>query len=581
MNGYTMKAPERQHQNSQQADLKTKGTQEALYGSRYVPGMGNAALLAQIAGDGIRKGGIPGGVIQRASVGVSLVPKNDVPLLPKDVQVDTIHFGERFDTGLKTIKTHKIKPTKKQLDKHMPFINGLKDKSQEELDSIDIQTIDPIVQSRMRDMLPQVIRSKIEASGEPEEQTYNQAPTQGDHIIADAFIKKYQKDRVKGQDMNMVLDFYNKMAAEIEMDNQSAEMEDDTRVVESNALLRESKTLIDKACQKPYLIFEWNVLVKEIIKRFNMGYAKSQFSTTGTGSGGKGEKETMNNLRMLKHLPKEYLATYEDPAIFANLFDMQSADRLTNHGDANDYPIMAGQSVWEVGDFVDICRNAFMGNRDLEAPVPHLGAPGKQSLKYFREHQRVGNSPVATRFIAMLGWYYNRAYQGVGNNDRVIKKQQVLGEMEFKVWNILDAISPLKNEVQNLQEYTNQINQICGEVNSNPESVWWNPKSSALMSRAADAVSIIKNRLIQIFYDSAIVGVNNKDAKNWIESIAKLADPFTEYETQMVRLNSQFSETPKPEIWIEMMRLIMDWKGMVSTLYDLLENIYIQAMSKV
>ena len=131
---------------------------------------------------------------------------------------------------------------------------------------------------------------------------YNKKPTQGDHTIADAFVKKYQKEMLKGHTIEDALEFYYKQASEIlkETDFILQINPDDKRAQIAEQKADDVIDLTDTYAIKTGSFDQWNVLMKEIIFRYNEAYAHSPFATQGHGTGGHGEKGGLSALKNIR-----------------------------------------------------------------------------------------------------------------------------------------------------------------------------------------------------------------------------------------------------------------------------------------
>jgi len=156
--------------------------------------------------------------------------------------------------------------------------------------------------------------------------------TEGDHTIADTFIKKYQKDYLKEKDMNTALAFYFRLANEIlcevmPTDNVETYLKErygDSRNEAHNTL----KHIAFAYREGAYSLLEWNILFKDIVESYNMAYAKSLFSTQGNGTGGHGEQSGISALKKVKH-PNETRGNAKSLEKSMNkLLDQKSVNKL-------------------------------------------------------------------------------------------------------------------------------------------------------------------------------------------------------------------------------------------------------------
>ncbi len=242
-----------------------------------------------------RRGGRP--VIQRKGVaGVTLSMVQNIRLPAKSVCVDTLTFGDRFDTGLK-----------KKVMK-----NG---------------------------------REVLLKSGKPQ-----LADVEGDHTIADVFVKKYQKDYLKEKNLAEALNFYGNLAGEILGDAPPERFAGDIegfmekRYHESQDLAHKTIQYVNFAESKSgegFLLKEWNVLFKDVVESYNRAYAKSLLSTQGKGTGGHGEGTSVKALKRVKHSAPEGVSP-EDLRRIESLIDLGSVNTLQQPDVLGQYRTIAG-----------------------------------------------------------------------------------------------------------------------------------------------------------------------------------------------------------------------------------------------
>lgn len=145
--------------------------------------------------------------------------------------------------------------------------------------------------------------------------------TQGDHTIADALVKKYQKVMVRGRPLLNVFMLYYNLFREIEKGNELyqgppkpiEEMEDQgeaafwesqpNRIQQSNKICNEGLEFIsDPLANTKQTGKEHRQDLVEVIKLYNDAYAHSFLATQGYGTGGHGENAGMQAVRKtLKH----------------------------------------------------------------------------------------------------------------------------------------------------------------------------------------------------------------------------------------------------------------------------------------
>lgn len=127
--------------------------------------------------------------------------------------------------------------------------------------------------------------------------------SQGDHTIADALVKKYQKIMVRGLPLPNAKVFYRNLFAEIILQNSrmpdNADDVSKSRVQTSNAQANEGQSLIEAALKEdvPKTVTEHRKDLVQIIRLYNDAYAHSYTATQGRGTGGHGEKEGMGAVR--------------------------------------------------------------------------------------------------------------------------------------------------------------------------------------------------------------------------------------------------------------------------------------------
>lgn len=133
--------------------------------------------------------------------------------------------------------------------------------------------------------------------------------TQGDHIIADALVKKYQKVMCRGQILPNIFNFYRNLANEMRYENAIADRciknfpepqrdsQQESRILTSNKKAEEMDEAITWAKSRKKNIPSWRKHIKKIISLYNDAYANSYFATHGESTGGHGEASAMAYIR--------------------------------------------------------------------------------------------------------------------------------------------------------------------------------------------------------------------------------------------------------------------------------------------
>ncbi|MDE7270738.1 MAG: hypothetical protein K2N81_09750, partial [Acetatifactor sp.] len=131
--------------------------------------------------------------------------------------------------------------------------------------------------------------------------------TQGDHIIADILIKKYQQVMCQNKLLPQVFNFYENIGTEMQLENlmvlermeqpenKSINLNKD-RIKDSNGEARNMEQKIKDMKDKSYKLSDWREGVTGIIENYNNAYARSYFATFGEGSKGRGEAQAMASL---------------------------------------------------------------------------------------------------------------------------------------------------------------------------------------------------------------------------------------------------------------------------------------------
>lgn len=133
--------------------------------------------------------------------------------------------------------------------------------------------------------------------------------TQGDHIIADVLVKKYQKVMCRGQILSNVFNFYRNITNEMKYENAIAdkymqrmpkEKRDqiqEERIASSNKTADTIAEVIARGEKEIKNIPGWRKHMNEIVRLYNDAYSNSYFATHGVGTGGHGEAEAMKYIR--------------------------------------------------------------------------------------------------------------------------------------------------------------------------------------------------------------------------------------------------------------------------------------------
>lgn len=179
--------------------------------------------------------------------------------------------------------------------------------------------------------------------------------SQGDHTIADALIKKYQKVMVRNKPLPAVHEFYWSEFEQIKCANESVlssrQVLNDSqirRVQNSNGLVdRGQKELIEQRALGSETLYGHRKALKEIILLYNDAYAHSFYSTQGTGSGGKSEKEGMKVVRTAVKNGESDI-----PSQIMTLLDFNSIKALATGVDL-------GASVHVIRKFSSIINNMY------------------------------------------------------------------------------------------------------------------------------------------------------------------------------------------------------------------------------
>lgn len=169
-------------------------------------------------------------------------------------------------------------------------------------------------------------------------ETKDKRPTQGDHIIADVLVKKYQKVMCQGQILSNVFNFYRNITNEMKYENAIAdkymqrmpkEKRDqiqEERIADSNKTADTIAEVIADGEVEVKNIPGWRKHVKKIVGLYNDAYAKSYFATHGVGTGGHGEAAGMRYIRDDMHTVAAIHSDATDRLIDWKSFERALAD---------------------------------------------------------------------------------------------------------------------------------------------------------------------------------------------------------------------------------------------------------------
>lgn len=133
--------------------------------------------------------------------------------------------------------------------------------------------------------------------------------TQGDHIIADALVKKYQKVMCRGQILPSIFNFYRNQANAMKLENQivnrqiqslpeeQRDPQQENRISISDTVANEMDKVIMEGESTVKNIPSWRKCVKRVIQLYNNAYANSYFAIHGVGTGGHGEASAIAYIR--------------------------------------------------------------------------------------------------------------------------------------------------------------------------------------------------------------------------------------------------------------------------------------------
>lgn len=487
---------------------------------RTVPGpgiasMGNSAVLQCMNG----------GVIQRAGLGVSVIPVDMSVLTSNQVKVNTINFGERYDTGLKKIAVPKKKYDAALVASADEIVKKFSKMSDTERASYN-PTMSQEVYRLVWDKLTPGLRSYM---NEPEQltQVNTKSKTQGDHTIADAFIKKFQKDYVKGCLVSKVLDFYENLGNEIKYDNAMAAA-DDERIMDSNTKITNSLNLISGSKEKELNVFGWNVLIKEIIKKYNMGYAKSLLATQGVGSGGKGEAKGMENLGFMKDNPPDSVRgnIYRKEAVLASLFDVQSALKLKNHVKTG-YPSIAGLPADEASGYMEKAEQSMA---DYKGPEGILTKSGKTMLDSFNASKgELMAIPVTSRFLTMAGWYVQNGNAWEKQQRKEYKDVVLHVDVPYELWDRISSFATIFSDLENFKAKSSALATIEEEAAGGGFD----------LDSLVDDMLEIQNKIIRLTEPLKTINYQDEDLMQSINILTEMLPGMVKLNSTLENLRSQ------------------------------------------
>lgn len=347
----------KEHSNHKQTPAKRKDIAEKTQACFYPDVSADLRPLAYIHSKPIQHHTGTQPVVQRkASVGVTLtVPK--MTFAVDEVFVDTLTFNDRFDTGL-----YKPKAPKSNSTSSSSSAAGFLTTSSTPTSSSVISTASPFSAAANPTSFSSVSTASLFSSSAANPTSSSSvsgrkgSPTQGDHTIADVFIKKYQKDYLKNKRLGRALFFYWNLANELSKE----ELPPSTSGFMKNRYDK-SKELSSKTLQKidytihlqPQPLTVWNILFKDIATSYNEAYAKSLFSSqvrkyTGQGHG---EAKGIRALKAYKHPTSKYKP---NPQSLNNLIDIYAVCNVPDT-DIN-YNSIAGISWEEAAGAIDFVR---------------------------------------------------------------------------------------------------------------------------------------------------------------------------------------------------------------------------------
>ncbi len=123
---------------------------------------------------------------------------------------------------------------------------------------------------------------------------------QGNHTIADTFIKKYQKDMLKQRPVGFALHFYSSLLHELCQDLESAGPGYAPDRHSKCSVYMENAQAAGAQMQNEHTFYEWRKLLTELITSYNDAYAYSPFSTIGVAGKNSGKGESSGKIRSKK-----------------------------------------------------------------------------------------------------------------------------------------------------------------------------------------------------------------------------------------------------------------------------------------
>lgn len=156
-----------------------------------------------------------------------------------------------------------------------------------------------------------------------------QVTTQGDHTIADAVVKKYQKILARGMTVTEVLGFYHLQGELLQAENNPSHWDDKERAqsaCELAANVVQDVETLNGFSEKGLTIPTWRRFLSQLISDYNTAYARSILATRGTGSGGKGEAAGVEAIRRLRGVDGSKQTVGIDKARFYKMLDVKGTE---------------------------------------------------------------------------------------------------------------------------------------------------------------------------------------------------------------------------------------------------------------
>lgn len=252
-------------------------------------------------------------------------------------------------------------------------------------------------------------------------------PTQGDHIIADTFMKTYQKVMLRDQNILAAIGFYennfqnivkaeNTLPAVDESLTSQSEQEQRKQVVDQEVREGMSKIEMLKNGERP--IYLWRKGLVQVINSYNEAYSHSKAATVYNSSRptGKGEAAAKRNLKTLfmevdpGHLPDDT----------PQLIDMAALERAG-------YPPEEFMKLYI--DMVCNMHSLYQSHKDWSLPIkafeaqsmimPKPDIPESPEMEEVRWRQdlvsSIGRKVASYARLMMLA-----AYMGIINNERAV-----------------------------------------------------------------------------------------------------------------------------------------------------------------